>query len=414
MVLEKVPFFALSAASSVITFLAQRAGGAVADADKLFLRLRITNAVVSYVRYIGKMIWPSKLAVFYPHPGSTLPVWEAGVAVLLLTAISVLVIRLSSNRRYLLVGWLWYLVTLAPVIGLVQAGSQALADHFTYVPLTGLFIVIAWGFDDFFSGWRWQKTFLSVSGLIVISAFSISTHFQLHYWRDSITLLEHALRVTGENSVICQEIGVAYGKAGRYTDAINAFKQAVRIRPDYTDAYYNLGVACVEAGRYEEAIEALKEAIRIKPNHSKAHHKIGDAYNILGHYNKAIEAFREAVRINQNDADVYSNLGVSYGKLGRYAEAIEAYKQAIKIQPDKADVYCGLGVAYSKAGKCSEAIEVFKKAIKIKPDYAEAHFGLGVVYLMTGDKNSAKDEHKILKEGVPELADKLSSLISDK
>jgi tetratricopeptide (TPR) repeat protein len=443
LILEKVPFLALSAVFSVITIFTQKSEEALAL--NLSLTIRISNAMVSYLAYIRKMVWPSGLAAFYPHPGSNLPLWQAGAAFAVLAGISVLAIYLAQRRKYLFTGWFWYIGTLAPVIGLVQIGSYAMADRFTYIPLTGLFIIIAWGADGLLAGRPKGKIVLSISAAAALSALLICTSFQVRYWRNNTTLFEHAIKVTTNNFLAYNNVGFAYGELGRWTEAMEAFRQAIKIRPDYTEAYNNLGVAYNKFGRYAEEIEAYKQAVKIKPDYAKAHYNLGVAYSKLGrlteameafqqainlkpdyveaHYNlgvaygelgrwtEAIEAHKQAIRIRPDNADAHSNLGNAYDKLGRLTEALEAFRQAVRVKPDDADAHCNLGNAYSKLGRWKEATEAYKQAVKIKPDYAKSHYNLGVAYLQTGDKASALEEYKILKSLDAEKANKLFNLI---
>ncbi|MFH1673236.1 MAG: hypothetical protein ABIF87_07410 [Pseudomonadota bacterium] len=227
---EKVPLFAFTAISSVVTFYAQQAGGAVADLDKLPLTIRITNALVSYVGYMGKMIWPQRLAVFYPHEGMPL-VWQAILACLLLVGISVFVIREARRLPYLATGWLWYLGTLVPVIGIVQVGAQSMADRYTYVPLIGLFIIVSWGAADLMKRWRYQRHTLSISAGVVLLALAIGTWSQARHWQNSVALFTHALEVTSDNYLAHYNLGKAYGELGRFQEEFKEYQEAIRINP---------------------------------------------------------------------------------------------------------------------------------------------------------------------------------------
>jgi tetratricopeptide (TPR) repeat protein len=449
LILEKIPFLILSAVFSVITIFAQKPKQALAMVWSV--AMRISNAMVSYLVYMRKTIWPSGLAVFYPYPGSTLPLWQAVVAFVVLVGISVFVIRLIPRYKYLPVGWLLFAGTLVPVIGLVQIGSYAMADRFTYIPLTGLFIIIAWGADELMASRRRGKIALGISATAVLSALLICTGFQVRYWRDSVTLFKHAIKVTANNVVAYNGLGVTYDNLGRLTEAIEAFQQAIRIRPAYTDAYYNvvayngLGVTYDKLGRRQEAIEAFQQAIRIMPAYTDAYYNLGITYSNLGLWTEAIEAFQQAIKLKPDYVDAYNNLGNAYDEFGYRQEAIEAYKQAIKIKPDNSEAHYNLGVvygrlghwteaikafqqairtspdyakthlnlgnAYSELGRWTEATEAYRQAVKIKPDYSEAHFNLGVAYLQTGDKGSALEECKILKALDAERANKLFNLI---
>ena len=304
---EKVPFFILSAISSIVTFLVQRSGGAVTITGILPLKIRIINAFISYLGYIVKCFWPSRLAVYYPHPGEKLSMWHAAVAALLL-AISILVICLAQKHKYLPVGWLWYLGTLVPVIGLVQVGAQAMADRYTYIPLIGLFIIIAWGLPELLAKWRYRKIALGASMLMVLLVLSICTWFQVGHWRNSITLFEHALDVTSENWMVHNNLGVVFNRCNEIDKAIEHCAEAVRIEPDYAEGHYNLGIALFRKGKVNNAIISWSETVRLDPAHHKAHNNLGAAFSQLGKVEQAIEHWREAVRLNPNDALARRNL----------------------------------------------------------------------------------------------------------
>ena len=444
--IEKIPFFVLSVVSSVITFLAQRAGGAMVDINILPLHSRVANAFLSYVKYIGKMFWPENLAVFYPlDPAASIPFRQVAMCVLLLLVISIFVIRFGRNQKYLPVGWFWFVGTLVPVIGFVQVGVQALADRYTYISYIGLFIMIAWGLPELLSKWLsappQRKIVLGVSMAIVLTTLGICANLQASYWKNSVTLFSRALATTQNNYVAYNNLGLAYDDLGRSTEAIEDYTQAIRIKPDYAEAYYNLGVVYEKLDRPNEAIEADKQAIRFKPDYTEAYYNLGVVYDKLNRPAEAIEADKQAITFKSDYAEAYYNLGVVYDKLNRPAEAIEAYNQTIKIKPDYAKAYLGLGVVYSKLDHDADAIEAYrqairiepgyaeahnnlgvafgrldrwheaidacKQAVRIRPDYAEAHYNLGDAYLAIGDKNAAQTEYNILKSLSLELANRL-------
>jgi tetratricopeptide (TPR) repeat protein len=411
-IVEKIPFFVLAAVSSGITFLVQRAGGAMDNSKALALQDRAANAFLSYVKYIGKMFWPEPLAAFYPFDAHRFTLWQAAMYALPLLVVSIFVIRFGRNHRYLPVGWFWFVGTLVPVIGLVQVGEQSCADRYTYIPYIGLFVIIAWGLPELLSKWPRRKPALGLSMVIVLTALGIGARQQTSYWRNSLTLFSHAIEVTQNNYVAYNGLGVAYIQLGRWQEAIEVLGQAIRIEPDYAVAHTNLGVSYKGLGRYQDAIDAHKQALRIKPDYAEAHNNLGVAYGSLGRWQEAIEAFKQAVRIKPDHAGSYNNLGIACGSLGRWQEAIEAHKQALRIMPDYAEAYCNLGLAYGMLGRYQEAIESYQQAIRIKPDFVEAHYNLGVAYLMTGDKSWALEEYKILKTLGAEQANKLFNLMN--
>ena len=444
LVLEKVPFFALSAVSSFLTFYAQKSGGAVVPLELFPIENRIATALVSYVGYIGKMIWPHHLAVFYPYSGM-LPAWQVAGAGLLLVWACVLVIRYARSRPYLLVGWLWYLGTLVPVIGLVQVGSQAMADRYTYVPLIGLFIMMAMGIPDLLAGWRYRRIVLGISGGLLLLIFMIVTWRQAGHWYNSITLFEHALDVTANNSIIHNSLGFVLAEKGKDEEASAHYTEALRFKPNYAEAHNNLGVVLGRQGNIREAIAHYTDALRFKPNFADAHYNLGFTLGREGNIKEAIAHYREALRIKPDYADAHNNLGVALVRQGNFKEAIAHFTEALRIKPDYTEVYCNLGNALSEQGRIEEAITHYTKALQIKPDYvgahynlgnalvrqgniqeaithyaktlrikadfAEAHFALGLAYLMIGNRGSAMEEYKILKTINPDLANNLSQKI---
>ena len=314
LVREKAAFFVLSAVSSVVTFVVQRSGGSMVPIKVYSLRLQVVNALVSYLTYIEKMIWPSRLSVFYPI--SAMSIWRVVAAVVLLAAISKYVIRLGRSHRYLAVGWLWYLGTLVPVIGLVQVGHQAMADRYTYVPLIGLFIIISWGVPELLTKWKYRKIILAVSAVIVLLGLSICTYLQQRYWQNSFTLFEHALDVTENNHIAHYCLGGALQREGKVGEAIVHYKEALRINPNYIEAHNNLGPLLAQLGQHDEAIEHFNEALRINPNYAEAHNNLGTLLFRLGQRNEAIKHFNEALRIQPDYPRARRNLKIVLAQNG--------------------------------------------------------------------------------------------------
>ncbi len=262
---EKIPLFALAVLSSIVTYLVQQQGGMVKSFERFPLSVRIENAFVSYVTYIGKTIWPNDLAAIYPHPES-LPAWQVIGAVLILIAVTITVIWKARRIPYLAVGWLWYAGTLVPVIGLVQVGLQARADRYTYLPLIGLFIMTAWGISEFLKNWQYQKKVLFASSTVVLLCLCIVTWTQVRYWQNSITLLEHALNATHNNYIAYYNRGLAYEHLGNHRQAIEDYDKSIEINPNFhVRAYYNRGLAYTMLGNYPQAIEDYNKAIEIYP-----------------------------------------------------------------------------------------------------------------------------------------------------
>ncbi len=389
LVWEKAPFFVLSALSSIVTFFAERSGGAVVTIQSFPLIIRIANTFISYVKYIGKMIWPSRLAVFYPHPADKISTWQAMAAVLVLLAISIWVIRLSRSRKYLPVGWFWFIGTLVPVIGLVQIGAQAMADRYTYVPLIGLFIIIAWALPDLLAKWQYRKFALGASMLIILSALSICTCLQLRYWRNSVTLFERAINVTSGNYIMHNNLGVVFNSRNEIDKAVEHCAEAVRIKPDYAHGHNSLGAALFRKGKLDEAIEHFTEAIRIKPGLANAHSDLGGVLAMQGKLDEAITHFTEAVRIKPDYAPGHNNLGTALLQRGRVDEAITHFTRAVQLSPNYPNAHNNLGRALARQGKFDGAIAHFTHALRIKPDFTDAHNNLGAALIQQGKYDKA-------------------------
>lgn len=269
LVLEKIPFFACALASSIITIFAQHSDGAIKSLGAIPFPLRVENSLIAYVTYIGKIIWPDDLAVLYPIP-SSYPFWQVIGSLLVLLLISAATIRARQRYPYLTVGWLWFLVTLVPVIGLIQVGVQSMADRYTYIPSIGLFIMAVWGIPDLLAGIRYRRAILVLLAGAVISAKTAVTWQQVGYWRDNFSLYEHTLEVTTGNYVIHNNLGIAHAKNWNLDAALREFRAAVRINPNYSEAHYNLGITLAMRGELDAAIWELREALRLHPGDTRA------------------------------------------------------------------------------------------------------------------------------------------------
>ncbi len=308
---EKAPLLALVVIFIVLNLYAQREQAAT---DPIYLTIlplsvRLANALAAYVTYLVKMIYPSGLAVFYPNSRDAFPLWQRLAAGPVLALISLLIIRPTRRRPYLLVGWLWYLGTLVPVIGLV-AGEQALADRFTYVPSIGLFIMAAYGMAELAARWRLSRFLLPVGAGVVLSAFMICTWVQVRYWRDSIALFEHTLKVTRGNPLIENNLGVTLAAQGKTDQAMAHYTEAMRLASDYADPHNNLGVALAQQGKITEAIIRFQEAIQIRPDFPAAYANLGLAFAIQGNIDKAINIFESALKNNPNDTNAQKILSI--------------------------------------------------------------------------------------------------------
>jgi len=337
LVLEKWPFFLLTAGACLVTYLAQsqRGGSAVVSLEHISLPYRLSNAATSYGRYLLKALWPVDLAVFYPMSEDVVHVRITGaVTALALAAVSWLAWRQRRSCPYLLVGWFWFLGTLVPVIGLVQVGSAALADRYTYFPLVGPFITLAFGARDLIRHFRLPQTAAATVAALLLAVCLLLTANQQRYWRDSESLFAHAVAVTTDNAFALNNLGVALEEKGRPEEAIARYREALRIAPELIQAQYNLGNLLDKLGRPEEARAELHRAVLLDPSQPYIHNTLGAVLVKLGRYDEARGEFIEAERLDPHYSWAPFNLGDMYLKQGRDAEAIEEFRRALRLDPD--------------------------------------------------------------------------------
>jgi hypothetical protein len=261
--MEKVPFFAMSMVSSIITFFVQHSGGALIDVNALPLESRIAHALLLYARYMAKMFWPQKLTVFYPLGHENIPFWQVAMCVLLLLIIFIFVVKFGRNQKYLPVGWFWFLVTLIPVLGLIQSGAQDWADRYTYISYIGLFIMIAWGVPELLSKWQYRKITLGISMLIVLAALGITARRQVSYWKNSSTLFSHAIEVTKDNYIAYFNLAEYSFTQGQNAAAIEYYKKSLQISPNYPDAIFALGFVLTEQGDLNQALGYFQKTLQL-------------------------------------------------------------------------------------------------------------------------------------------------------
>ncbi|MBW2740291.1 MAG: tetratricopeptide repeat protein, partial [Deltaproteobacteria bacterium] len=372
LVLEKIPLFVPVIISSCLTFMAQQSSGAVKSLESFPLTVRAANAFVSYASYAVKAIWPHNLTVFYPHPGNSLPLWQVFGAILLVGGASVLAIRSLKKYPYIAVGLFWYLGTLVPVIGLIQVGPQAMADRYTYIPMTGLFIIIAWGFSDLSTKWHYRKIVLTLFAVIILSVLAVSTFFQLGYWRSSIALFEYAVNITENNYLAHNNLGAALLEKGKFDKAVLHIKESLRIEPGCKAALYNLGAALSAQGKLDKAVLHYNDVLKINPEDAIVHNNLADVLSGQGKLDEAVLHYNKALKINSDHADAHCSLGSLLARQNKFKEAIFHLAEAIRINPDYAEAYNEIGVILFQQGKYKKAEVFFSKAVQIKPSYTEA------------------------------------------
>jgi tetratricopeptide (TPR) repeat protein len=304
---EKIPFFVCSLLSIAVTIYAQHKGKAICDFDEISFTLRIGNALTSYISYIAKTFWPQDLSILYPLH-LPIPVWQVISSLIILLLVSATAIRTGRRYPYLAVGWFWFLATLVPVIGLIQVGSQAMADRYTYIPLIGLFIIVAWGVPELTKGLRYHKGMLALLAGAVITVSAALTWQQLGYWQDNISLFRHSLRVTTGNYLIHYSLGVALADKGDLNAAILEYQAASRINPDFAPPHNNLGLAFASKGDLDTAIQEYRVALRIGPGNIKAHNNLGIAFARKGDLDAAIHEFQEALLVDPKNTQACNNL----------------------------------------------------------------------------------------------------------
>jgi len=388
LVKEKIPLFALAALSSVVTVLVQQQAGAVKGFEKYSLGLRLENAAASYFGYIAKTLWPARLAALYPMASSGLAV-EAALGALLVAGVTILAFRARRERGYLLAGWLWYVGTLVPVIGLVQVGAQAMADRYTYIPLIGLFMMIAWGARDLAAKWRLSAWAMAAAAAVALVACAAAARAQVAYWSDSNALWERALAVTRDNAVAHNNLGAVLVKQGQTGEAIGHFAEALRIRPRYPDAENNMGMALLWEEKYGQAEGYFRAALRDLRDYPDARNNLGKALMWQGRLDEAAREFQEALRLLPDFADAENNLGMVLLAKGNAEEAEKRFREALRNEPNFADAHEKLGNALAREGRLDEAVGEYTESLRLRPDYAEAHNDVGVALGREGKLNEA-------------------------
>jgi len=358
-VVEKIPFLALSVAVSVVTFVVHKEVGATASLDIFPIAVRLENALVSYAVYVIKMFWPSNLAVFYPYSRQSLaiPAAFAAIGIVLITV-------MARLRPYLIVGWLWYLVTLAPVIGIIQVGAQARADRYTYIPIIGLSIALVWGIAEILAPWPRAQRILAYA---TCAACAVLTWSQVRYWQDGVTLFRHTVDVTTDNYAARFNLAAALDERGDRADAATQLAEAVRIQPKFAAAHAELGQLLAKQGRLPEALVQLHAAAELNPSDASTHYRLGTVLGESGSQLEAASEFQAAVRLDPDNADAHFNLGISLVNQGSIESAAKEFAATVKLRPDDPYAHFNLGISFARLGRIPEAIAELSKAVQLDP-----------------------------------------------
>ena len=367
LVLEKAPFFLLSAISCGVTYVVQQKSGAVGTLTVLPLSVRIGNVFISYVRYVGKTLWPMTLAIPYPHPGHW-PFWRGLGAGGLFAGLCIAAVRWGRKFPFVPVGWLWFVGMLVPVIGLVQVGDQAMADRYMYLPSVGIFIILVLGAAAVGARGRGSGVVMGFLAAFVLVGCAWRTRVQVGYWRNSETLYDHARTVVENNYQACNDLGFWMSKHGAVSEAVECFQESLRAKPDNVDALFNLGNALSHFGRWDEAVACYLRVLQITPDQAEVLNNLGMALSARKQYAEAMISFEQALKANPNSVSAHNNLATLLFILHRYDEAAGHYREAIRLTPDNPHLYANLGDVLVKQGRTADAVKCYQEALRLNPE----------------------------------------------
>jgi len=412
LVVEKVLFFALSVASSLIIYFVQMGAGAVRPLHSWPLTERIANAITVYVLYLVQMLWPTRLAPFYPYREGIPTAVQTAAAALLLLAITSAAVGLRKKHWYLLVGWFWYLGTLVPVVGLVRVGDQRMADRYTYFPLIGIFIAVTWLFWHLSSSEIWRRRLLPTVALLLLVVMLGLTYQQTRLWRNNEALWQHAIEVTEDNYVAHNFLGNVRIAQERPEEAVEQWRAALQITPNILQAHTNLGLVASSKGHTEAAIEHWRFALRLAPDHIDTLCYMGRALGKLGRNEEAASHLRHALRVDPASASAHTSLATILVDDSKFAEAIRHYLEALKLEAliingqsftlQDALTHYNIAVAYERLGKLDEAAAHYREALRRDPEYANAYFNLGNTLLARGEYLEAISQYRKALELSPD------------
>ncbi len=406
---EKLPFFALSVLSSVVTYTAQHSSGVVRSLEIIPLHIRLANAFVSYASYLGKTIWPGNLAIFYPYPDSW-PATFVTVAGLLTAGLTIAAAWFARRKPYMTVGWFWYLGTLVPVIGLVQVGAQAMADRYTYVPLIGTFLMLVWGGGDLLLRWRVSPILLRTMAVSVIISCALRSAYQIRYWRSTEMLFQHAIKATQGNYVACNVLGIALERRGDLARAADCYTAALRLKPNFADAHSNLGGVLARQGNLDQAIVQFQQALLYRPNFCNALITLGGALTEQGRAAEAIAPLRKAIQLQDQDVDAHYNLGNAWLALARTNEASAEYQRVLALNSNHAPANFQLAGLLLSGDNAAAAVRHYRTALAANPHSPTIHYQLGKVLAATGQAAEGTKHHREAVRLRPDWPEPLNAL----
>lgn len=410
LILEKIPFLILSVIFIYATILSLKYSGTIMASDLTPMDLKVKNAIVSYLVYMGKMFWPKDLSIFYPFP-DIIPMWQVMGSILTLILISALALINYRKYPYFIVGWLWFIGTLVPVLGIIQAGLwPAIGERWAYIPYIGLFIIMAWSIPDLLVQMKHGTTIMIGSAIVVLMALGLRTWFQVGYWKDDFSLFSHCIQLNSDNYVAQVNLAIAYAIHGDSEKAMYHFQEALRIHPNDVLALDGLGRLYNKLGQHDKAIHFYSEEVRYNPKDIKANLELGSIYAAKGDTDDAIKQFSYVISLDPHHALAYYNLGVISAKKGEVNKAIGYLSSALKLNPNDADSHCTIGIVLMNQGKVNDAISHFKEALRIDPNFHEAqnYLASALSYTKRADDDVVKLEQLRLKE--PDNPDALQKL----
>jgi Tfp pilus assembly protein PilF len=390
LIFEKIPFFALAALSSLVTFLVQRNQGAVEHLDVLGFAPRLANALISYVRYSAKLFWPVDLSVYYPYPDNW-PVWQVTVAGLLLLLVSIAVIGQWRRRPYLAVGWFWFVGTLVPVIGLVQVGTQSMADRYTYLPMIGLLLTVVWGVAELAEkNLPSPKVFLGLAAAAAVAGIMVMTAAQLPAWRNSQTLFEHALNADSNNVVAHVMLGNTFEEKGQFDQAALHYKEAARIKPYFAEVHYNLGNLLAHQRKFDEAVAEFEQALQLRPDAADTLYNVSMVFIMQGKREQAIASLTRFLQVRPDEPNGLHELTTALGLQGKFAEAFDCISRGVNSNPENAILRNDFGHVLFAQNKWEEATAQYATAARLDPSYPEAQYYWGRTVARQGKAEEAK------------------------